>query len=367
MKVLVVSGIWPPDVGGPATHAPDVAAFLLSRGHQVEVVTTADGPPAPKPYPVHWVRRSLGPGVRHVEALRLIAARARRADVVYSTGMFGRSSLGTLLARTPLVVKLTADPAYERARRWRLWGGSLEDFQETRGVATLPLRVGRDLDIRRTAHVITPSSYIRDLAIGWGAAPDRVTVLANPAPPIPELRPRDELREELGFDGPTLVFAGRLTAQKALDVGIEAARRAGVALAIAGDGPDRASLEALGHAQFLGPLQRQGVLELFRAGDAALLSSIWENFPHSVVEALAVGTPVIATRTGGVAEVVRDGENGLLVHPGDLQGLTSAIERFFADPALAEKLRDAAEASVSDYSAERLFGRLEQILIGATR
>ncbi|HWB22143.1 MAG TPA: glycosyltransferase family 4 protein [Gaiellaceae bacterium] len=365
MKVLIVSGIWPPDVGGPATHAPDVAAFLRSRGHEVEVVTTADGPPKPEPYPVHWVRRGLGPGLRHLEGIRLIVARARWADVVYSTGMFGRSSLGTLLGRTPLVVKLTADPAYERARRWGLWRGSLEDFQVKAGPATLPLRVARDLDIRRTAHVITPSAYIRELALGWGAAPNRVTVLANPAPPIPELRPREELRDELGFDGPTLVFAGRLTAQKALEIGIEAARRAGVALAIAGDGPDRAALEQLGHARFLGPLHRDGVLELFRAGDAALLSSVWENFPHSVVEALAVGTPVIATRTGGVAEVVSDGVNGLLVEPGDLEGLTAAIERFFADDALAAALRDAAERSVADYSAERIFGRLEQILIGA--
>jgi glycogen(starch) synthase len=170
------------------------------------------------------------------------------------------------------------------------------------------------------------------------------------------------LRRELGFDGPTLVFAGRLTAQKALDVGIEAARRAGVALAIAGEGPDRASLERLGYARFLGPLSRERVLELFRAGDAAVLSSVWENFPHTVVEALAVGTPVIATRTGGVAEVVRDGENGLLVEPGDVDALSAAIERFFADAALAEKLRAGAEPSVEDYSAQRIFGRLEQIL-----
>ena len=73
------------------------------------------------------------------------------------------------------------------------------------------------------------------------------------------------------------------------------------------------------------------MLELFRAGDASLLSSSWENFPHTVVEALAVGTPVIATRTGGVAEVLEDGVNGLVVEPGDVDALTAAIERFFAD------------------------------------
>jgi glycosyltransferase involved in cell wall biosynthesis len=138
-----------------------------------------------------------------------------------------------------------------------------------------------------------------------------------------------------------------------------------VALAIAGDGPDRAALERLGHARFLGPLPRERVLELFRAGDAALLSSSWENFPHSVVEALAVGTPMIATRTGGVAEVVTDGVNGLLVEPGDLDALTAAIERFFADGELARKLRENAAGSIADYSAERIYGRLEEILLKA--
>src|SRR5439155_7741131 len=127
--VLIVSGIWPPDVGGPASHAPEVASFLRAHGHDVEVVTTADTAPASEEYPVRWVRRSLPPGARHAEGIRLVREQAQRADVVYTTGMFGRSSLGSLLARTPFVVKLTADPAYERARRWGLWRGSLESFQ----------------------------------------------------------------------------------------------------------------------------------------------------------------------------------------------------------------------------------------------
>jgi glycosyltransferase involved in cell wall biosynthesis len=344
-----------------------VAAFLRGRGHEVEAVITADAQPAPEAYPVHWVRRSLPPGVRHAEAARLVAARARRADVVYTTGMFGRSSLGALLARRPFVVKLTADPAYERARRWGLWRGTLEEFQQRAGAATLPLRLARDVDARRAAHVVTPSAYLRELAIGWGVPAARATVLPNPAPPLPELRPRDELRRQFGLTAPSLVFAGRLTAQKSLDLGIEAARRAGIDLVIAGDGPDRAGLERLGHARFLGPLPRAGVLELFRAGDASLLSSSWENFPHTVVEALAVGTPMIATRTGGVTEVVHDGVNGLVVEPNDLDALTGAIRRFFGDDELAARLRTAAAPSVADYAPESVYGRLEQILIEAAR
>ena len=101
MKVLIVSGIWPPDVGGPASHAPEVAEFLLGRGHTVEVVTTADAPPPQREYAVQAVLRHHAVGVRHSHAARLIRRRARANDVVYSTGMLGRTALACTLARKP--------------------------------------------------------------------------------------------------------------------------------------------------------------------------------------------------------------------------------------------------------------------------
>jgi glycosyltransferase involved in cell wall biosynthesis len=138
-----------------------------------------------------------------------------------------------------------------------------------------------------------------------------------------------------------------------------------VRLVIAGDGPERPRLERLGGATFLGARPRDQVLELFRAADASILSSSWENFPHGVVESLAVGTPVIATAVGGVAEVVVDGENGLLVPAGSADELTAAIERLFAEPELAERLRANAVSSVERYSRGRVYGRLLEILTQA--
>ena len=363
MKVLVVSGIWPPDVGGPASHAPEVAGYLLEHGHEPRVLITADAPPAAAPYPVSWVDR--GSPVRHLRAAARVAQLARDVDVVYTTGMFGRSGVGSLVARTPYVVKLTADPAFERARRRGLTDATPADFQGERSVATWPLRAARDAIAKRAAHVITPSSYLRELAIGWGVAEDRVTVLPNPAPFVRDGAARDVLRERFGMSGPTLVFAGRLALPKSLEVGIAAAQAAGVDLLVAGDGPERERLEALGHARFLGPLPREDVLALFRAGDASLLSSTWENFPHGVVESLAAGTPVVATRVGGVAEVVLDGQNGLLVPPGDVDALAAAIRRLFGEQGLLERLRAAAAQSVSDYAPDRVYGALVDVLASA--
>lgn len=363
MKVLVISGIWPPDVGGPASHAPEVAAFLAEHGHEPHVLVSADRAPAQETYPVEWIPRTSS--LRHARAVARIAALARRADVVYSTGMIGRAGTGAILARRPFVLKIAGDPAFERALRRGLTKGTLEEFQHQRSPATLPLRAARNAVVRRASHVVVPSAFLGDLAVGWGAR--GVTVLPNPAPAIAVDPSRDELRNRFGMTGPTLVFAGRLVEAKALDVGIEAARNAGTPLLVAGDGPERARLEALGHARFLGPLPRQQVLELFRAGDASLLSSAWENFPHGVVESLAAGSPVVATAVGGVTEVVRDGENGLLVAPGDPAALADAIARLFSEPGLLDRLRTNAAASVAEYSRDRVYGQLLDRLREAAR
>jgi glycosyltransferase involved in cell wall biosynthesis len=369
--VLIVSGIWPPDVGGPASHAPDVAQFLRSRGHEVEVVTTADTPPAPRPYPVRAVPRHHRAGVRHYRGAALVRRRARDVDVVYTTGMFGRSAVGSAVARKPYVVKLTADPAFERSRRRGFVEGNVDDFQEQGGgPAVALLRFARDVELRHAAHVFTPSAYLRELALRWGVAPQRVSVLPNPSPVLGELGQRDELRRAFGLNGATLAFAGRLTAQKALGRALEAVAGAdGVTLVIAGEGPEREPLEArareLGigsRVTFLGAQPRERIIELFHAADATILSSSWENFPHTVVEALAVGTPVLATEAGGVSEVVHDGVNGLLVAAGDTAALGEAVRRFFADDELRERLRAAAAASVSEYAPERVFSELEKTL-----
>jgi glycosyltransferase involved in cell wall biosynthesis len=365
VRVLVVSGIWPPDVGGPASHAPEVAAFLRGRGHAVEVVTTATARPAREGYAVRWVSRRLPVGARHLAGAALVGARAARSDVVYSTGMLGRTALGCSLARRPFVAKLTQDPAFERALRHGRFAGDPVQFQATS--AARALRAARDLEVRRAAHVTCPSEFIAGLVRSWGVPPERISVLPNPTPPLPGLPERTR------GDRPLLAFAGRLTAPKALRVALEAvARVPEVDLALAGDGDERRALEARarelgldGRVRFLGSLPREEVLALLRSADAALLSSAWENFPHTLVEALAVGTPAIATDVGGVAEIVTDGENGLLVPPGDPEALAAAIRRFLDDAALRERLTAAAAPSAERFAPERIYGRLEEILVRA--
>ena len=365
MRVVLVSGIWPPDPGGPASHAPALADFLAGRGHTVEVVTTAEAPPARRPYPVAWAPRHSP--LRHARAALLVRSAARRADVVYATSMIRRAATGARLARRPLVVKLVSDEVFERATRSGRYAGTLDEFQRVRGGLRMRfLRATRNAAVRSARHVFCPSAYLRDVALGWGIEPGRSSVLPNPAPEPPNLPDRPALREELGLAGNVLVFAGRLGPQKDVGTLLEALVHVPAAtLAVAGDGPERAPLERRadelgldGRVRFLGSVPRETVLRLFGAADASVLPSAWENFPHTVVEALAVGCPVIATAVGGVPEVVVDGENGLLVPAGDAHALAAAITRFFSDDGLRERLAAAAARSVAAYSEEVVFATI---------
>ena len=130
MRIAFLTGIWPPDVGGPATHGPDFSRFLVGRGHEVHVVTMGDGEPTERPCEVEVVSRRLPFPLRYGAVA--LARRARRPRAPTSSTRPRRTRpprRRSAAARRPLVVKLVSDPAYERARRYGLFGGTLEEFQ----------------------------------------------------------------------------------------------------------------------------------------------------------------------------------------------------------------------------------------------
>jgi glycosyltransferase involved in cell wall biosynthesis len=368
MRIVFLTGIWPPDVGGPATHGPDFARFLRDRGHDVRVVTMADAEPTERPVPVEAIARGRPFVVRYPQVALAGLRLARRADVVYATATYAAAAAASVGARRPLVAKLVSDPAYERARRYGLFSGSLEAFQTTSDPRVRAVRALRTASLRRARTIVVPSSYLAAIARGWGLDDERIHVLVNPAPP-----PRDVVPEPLPPG--TFVFVGRLTEQKALTVAFAALARVPAArLVLVGDGPERARLEEAALAegvadrvQFLGSLSRDDALRYVAGARAALLSSAWENLPHSAVEALAMGTPVVSTSVGGVPEVVHDGENGLLVPPNDSVALAAAMTRVLEDDDLRDRLAAAAQPSVAAIGRDAIYGRLEALLEKAVR
>jgi glycosyltransferase involved in cell wall biosynthesis len=365
MRILLLPGIWPPDVGGPATHGPDFARFLVERGHAVQVVTMADGAVTDRPCPVETVSRGNPFPVRYSVLAGRAARLARQADVVYATATYAAAAAATFAARRPLVAKLVSDPAFERAQRYGLFRGTLEEFQTESAAAVTALRYARTLALSQARTIVVPSEYLAGIARGFGVDPGRILVVSNPAP--------DVILSTKSPRSNTFVYAGRLTRAKALGTAIDAFARVPAArLIVVGDGPERRALEQRAHAAgldgritFLGAQPRARVLEELGNAWASVLSSDWENLPHAAVESLAVGTPVVATRVGGVPEVVHDDVNGLLVPSGSPEALADALARLVDDEQLRQRLADAAAPSVAALSRDRVYGELERLLAEA--
>ena len=136
--------------------------------------------------------------------------------------------------------------------------------------------------------------------------------------------------------GRYILYFGRLSPEKGVDVLIDAAAAANAPLTIVGDGPQRDALEAQARALgarcvFTGHLKGAALWAEVEAATAVALPSLWyEIAPKSVLEAQARGKPIVATRIGGLPELVEHGENGLLVEPGDRLGLADALRRTLA-------------------------------------
>jgi glycosyltransferase involved in cell wall biosynthesis len=222
---------------------------------------------------------------------------------------------------------------------------------------------------------VVPSRYLAVIAERWQLPAGRVTVVPNPAPPMMLLDSREELRRRLGVDGATFVFAGRLAAAKDLPLAIAALREVPDArLVIVGDGPEREHLDAViaragveRRVALKGALPRKEAIEWLRAADAALLSSAWENLPHAAVEAIAAGTPVVATAVGGVPEVIQSGLNGILVPPGDAGALAAAMRSVTTDPDLSARLREGARSSAGRYTVAECYEAIEREIVAAHR
>ncbi|WP_426424830.1 glycosyltransferase family 4 protein [Bradyrhizobium genosp. A] len=178
-----------------------------------------------------------------------------------------------------------------------------------------------------------------------------------------------EMKSHFGR-GEQLLFVGRLAAVKGLTILLEALVRIdGVTLKIAGDGPERRMLEqkarALGlweRVQFLGYQSQQQVRELLKETDLFVLSSFAEGVPVVLMEAMAAGVPVIATRIAGIPELVQDGTNGSLVSPGDVNATVDAIRRLLDDPDLRNSFASAGRETIErDFNIRKEAGWLATI------
>ena len=204
------------------------------------------------------------------------------------------------------------------------------------------------------ARYIALNEFCRGKFIEGGLPAERVLVRPNFVDfAVPQPAPREGL-----------LFVGRLSIEKGVATLAEAmALLSDARLRVAGDGPEAGLLDGMASVAKLGSLPGEAVRQEMSHAAVLVVPSIWyENFPRTLVEAFACGLPVIASRIGALAELVRDGETGLLFEPGNPRDLADKMAWALAHPELTAAMgRNARAQYETEFSAEVNYRRLMEI------
>lgn len=339
MKLVIATPLYPPEIGGPATYAKLLFDGLPGKGIEVELVKFSDV-------------RHLPKIIRHYVYYRRVLRAAQSADVVLALDPVSVGLPAMRAARKaskPFVVKIVGDYAWEQGRQKFGITQTLDEFVKTASVS-LPVRMFRRIQTRvalRATRVIVPSEYLKNIVAAWGASTplstgiprEKIAVIYNSVE-LPEILPPQERPK--GF---LVVSAGRRVPWKGFDA-LErvVARNNDWHLFIASGMP------------------RAETLGWVRAADVFVLNSAYEGLSHALIEAMALGTSVVATKVGGNPELVEDGVTGLLVTPGDDDALFAALGAIALDPAAARRRAAAAQARMRTFSTEAMLSATVALL-----
>ncbi len=350
-------GPLPPPAGGMANQTRQLAELLRADDATVCLVQTN------APYRPAWIGslrgvRALFRLVAYVHALWHAAGRSDLFHVMANSGwswhLFAAPAIWVARARhVPVVVNYRGGEAGEfLARSHRLVRWSMKS----------------------AVQLIVPSGFLRQTFARFGMPAGEVPNIID----LERFAPGAVADKRTRTHAPQLVVARNLeplydnaTAIRALAIVRQSHAQA--TLVIAGTGPDEARLKRLITAmglqeciRFTGRLERDAMAELYRQSDCCLNPSLADNMPNSVLEALACGVPVVSTNVGGVPYIVEHETSALLVPPGDAEAMAAAVNRLLAQPALAERLRQAGLREVQRYTWSAVRPMLSRVYGEAT-
>jgi glycosyltransferase involved in cell wall biosynthesis len=369
------------NMGGPALHVAYLTAGLEPRGYRTTLVAgelsrgeesmafVAErlGVPVVTVSELHREISPLRDAIATVRLARLI--RAQRPHILH-THTAKAGALGRLAA-------LLAGPSARPLIVHTFHGHVLRGYFG--GLRARAFKLVETLLARWTDALVAVSPQVRDDLVALGVAPAEKFVVVRLGIELDERvaarnGTRDDARRLLGIPSERFVIGwiGRMTGVKRTGdvlLALKALRARGVdaSLCLIGGGPDREALEEQAHnlglaRDYLSLGYQEDVGQWYAALDALVLTSGNEGTPVSAIEALAAGRPVVATSVGGVPDVVRDGEDGLLVDLGDVDGLAERLARLAADAELRERMGAAGrERVLSRYAVDRLVDDIDRL------
>lgn len=363
MKILLTSGIYPPDIGGPASYVPKLSRAFRSEGHQTTVVSLKPRTPGEvnRDSNTFLVNRGFLP-VRLLRTISQIVFRAISADRIFSNGLYLESAIAARITGTPSVAKIVGDPLWERKRNNGKTAQSIVDFQTSRlTFLDRSFRYIYRLAFDSFSVITTPSEELARVVQGWGV---KVQVIVIPnGVEIP-----DHIPTEKKFD---LVYVGRLVKWKNVDIIVELTSQLGLHTAIIGSGPELISLKDIAarlnaNCDFLGNQEKDVINQTLMASRLFVLLSQYEGLSFALLESMAAGiTPIVSDVKGNI-DVVADGFNSLVVHLDNLQDLPNQLRELLSDETRMRTLGENARQTVRQkYLASSRFSDMIELTLSA--
>ena len=341
MKIIIATGIFPPDIGGPATYSETMARELTRRGFEVAVITYADRSKNQEAgikkqgYGIVRISRIYPKGLRHFVYFWKLLRISRGADVVYAQDLIsaGLPALAaTKLLRKKFALKIVGDYAWEQHAQRSTTSlkfpisnfqfPNIEEFQKEKyGLRTELLRFLERVVAKKADVIITPSEYLKKLVIGWGVPEDKIKVIYNA---YTEQNNKFQV-SNFKFQGDVIISVGRLVPWKGFGALIEIMpellkENPNFKLLIVGEGPQKENLKSqISNLKLnekvilLGKVSHAELEAYLKMAKMFVLNTAYEGLSHQLLEALAAELPVVTTNVCGNPEVITDGENGILV------------------------------------------------------
>jgi len=381
-RILIAAGIYPPEIGGPATYARSLAKKLAGFCSVILITYSpvfSWSEDKSEQYKIVRVWNKWPKGIKHLIYFFRLISIAGKADVLYALNAVSAGYPASIIAKMfkkKFFVKIVGDYAWETAANAGATPFLLDDFQiskkngKIKRLAAIQAKVAKKAD-----GVIVPSEYLNSIVAGWGAPASKIRVIHNGCDFKPAEMKHEEARVKIGIPGTILLSIGRLVPWKGFKMLIKIMPQLleinqFFRLVIVGDGPERKVLEAMVRNLrmekkifIVGKKTADELAVYLAAAEIFILNTGYEGFSHQILEAMRAGAPVITTAVGGNREIINQGENGFMVKYNDEFNLIEAIKTVWQDKELRDHFIEEGRKTVEKFSFEKMIEKTSDLLI----
>ena len=320
MKVLITVGIFPPDIGGPATFVPKITNYLQNElGYEVEILTLSERNKLGEKSHLKVTRidRNLAIIFRWIKTILTVYKLGKDKDLIFVNGLGTETTIANIFLKKKIIRKIVGDPVWERAFNKGKTIKNFDDFQvENFGISISLQKMVRNFSIKKSDIIITPSQHLKNFILNLGFK-NKIVVISNGVN-IP-----DKSANLFKGNQINLIIVSRLVTHKNIGVIIEAMSDLNnplIRLNIIGEGPELNQLKNISqnfnikdNVIFHGKQNRDEINHIFMNSDLYIQASNYEGLPHSLLEAMSFGIPVLCTPVGECKEILANGDRGYML------------------------------------------------------